>query len=73
MRSFSATTSTITDSIFIEKIQGKVADREVQQTYDFILKNLPLFLTDEDYEIIQQRISKDSVQSSIEGVYKSLK
>ncbi|WP_304137564.1 MMPL family transporter [Mesonia mobilis] len=60
------------DSIFIEKIQGKVADREVQQTYDFILKNLPLFLTDEDYEIIQQRISKDSVQSSIEGVYKSL-
>ncbi|GGZ49406.1 MMPL family transporter [Mesonia mobilis] len=60
------------DSIFIEKIQGKVADREVQQTYDFILENLPLFLTDEDYEIIQQRIAKDSVQSSIEGVYKSL-
>ena len=60
------------DSIYIEKIQGKVADREVQQTYDFILENLPLFLTDEDYEIIQQRIAKDSVQSSIEGVYKSL-
>lgn len=60
------------DSIYIEKIQGKVADREVQHTYDFILENLPLFLTDEDYKIIQQRIAKDSVQSSIEGVYKSL-
>ena len=60
------------DSIYIEKIQGKVADREVQQTYDFILENLPLFLTEEDYEIIQQRIAKDSVKSSIEGVYKSL-
>ena len=60
------------DSIYIEKIQGKVADREVQQTYDFILENLPLFLTDEDYEIIQQRIAKDSVKSNIEGVYKSL-
>ncbi|HIB38355.1 MMPL family transporter [Mesonia sp.] len=60
------------DSIYIEKIQGKVADREVQQTYDFILENLPLFLTDEDYKINQQRIAKDSVKSSIEGVYKSL-
>lgn len=60
------------DSIYIEKIQGKVADREVQKTYDFILENLPLFLTDEDYEIIQQRLAKDSIKSSLEGVYKSL-
>ncbi|MAN26541.1 MULTISPECIES: MMPL family transporter [Mesonia] len=60
------------DSIYIEKVQGNVQDREVTQTYDFILENLPLFLAEDDYQLIDQRLVKDTVNARLEGVYKSL-
>ena len=57
---------------YIEKIQGNIQDREVQKTYQFILENLSLFLTDEDYKAIDQRLVTDSIKDRLEGAYKSL-
>lgn len=57
---------------FIGKIQGKIADENIQETFDFVNANLPLFLDKEDYETIQNKIQKDSIASAVEGNYKTL-
>lgn len=57
---------------YIGKIQGKIADENIQETFDFVKSNLPLFLDKEDYKTIQNKIQKDSIANIIEENYKSL-
>jgi len=57
---------------YIGKIQGKIADENIQETFDFVNDNLPLFLDKEDYATIQNRIQKDSIAEIVEGNYKTL-
>ncbi len=57
---------------FIGKIQGKVEDENLQESYDFIHSNLPIFLEDKDYETIQNKIQNDSLSNILEANYKSL-
>lgn len=57
---------------YINKIQGKVEDKNIQETYDFVYEHLPLFLDQEDYRQIQSKLQDDSVANSIAADYKSL-
>jgi uncharacterized protein len=59
-------------SPYISKIQGKIEDNNIQETYDFVYQNLPLFLDSADYRQIQNKIQNDSVASSVAADYKSL-
>ncbi|MGY3793233.1 1-acyl-sn-glycerol-3-phosphate acyltransferase [Aquimarina sp. 433] len=57
---------------YVEKIQGKVADDNVMELYDFVYQHLPFFLTEEDYKTIDRQINPDSITKVIENNYKSL-
>ncbi len=57
---------------YIEKVQGKLDEKNLQETFDFVYKNLPLFLDQNDYATIQNKIQKDSIAKVVEGSYKSL-
>lgn len=57
---------------FIKNIQGKVEDDQVLKTFDFVYDNLPLFLDKTDYEIINQKLPKDSITALMAQNYRTL-
>lgn len=57
---------------YITGIQGKIDEENIQETIDFVYKNLPLFLEDKDYAVIQNKLQKDSVTATVQGNYKSI-
>lgn len=57
---------------YINSIQGKIDEDEIQETMDFVYNNLPLFLDEKDYETIQNKLQKDSVANGVAGNYKTL-
>jgi 1-acyl-sn-glycerol-3-phosphate acyltransferase len=57
---------------FIGKIQGRINEENIQQTFDFLYDNLPLFLEQKDYETIQNKLSNDSIATIVEKDYKSI-
>ncbi|KAA1244653.1 MMPL family transporter [Aquimarina sp. RZ0] len=59
-------------SEFVQKIQGKVADDNIMQLYDFVYDHLPFFMTTDDYEKIAQKINTDSIRKILENNYKTL-
>ncbi len=59
-------------SDYVAEIQGKVSDENVLNIYDFVYDNLPLFLSKEDYERIEQKVQSDSIEKTIEESYKAL-
>ncbi|MFD2542760.1 MMPL family transporter [Lacinutrix gracilariae] len=57
---------------FIKDIQGQVADEDVMNTLNFVYNNLPLFLDENDYQTIAQKLHKDSIQNTTNANYKTL-
>ncbi|QBJ86949.1 glycerol acyltransferase [Chryseobacterium gleum] len=57
---------------YISSIQGKVNDNEISETFDFVNQNLPLFLNENDYKEINQKLQKDSIARQVEDNYISL-
>lgn len=57
---------------YVGEVQGKLDDKNLQQTFDFVYNNLPLFLDKNDYITIQNKLQNDSVAKIIEADYKSL-
>ncbi|REC63344.1 glycerol acyltransferase [Chryseobacterium pennae] len=57
---------------YIGTVQGKVNDNEISETFDFVSQNLPLFLNENDYKEIQEKLGKDSIARRIEDNYISL-
>lgn len=57
---------------FIDKVQGRIEEENIQQTFDFVYDNLPLFLDKKDYAVIQNKLQKDSISHSVAEDYKSL-
>ncbi len=57
---------------FIEKVQGKIEEENIQETFDFVYANLPLFLDQKDYAIIESKLHKDSIKASVARSYKSI-
>lgn len=61
-----------TSSKYIKDIQGKVAEEDIQETINFVYQNLPLFLNDEDYQAIANKLAKDSIKAITNSNYKTL-
>ncbi len=57
---------------FIAKIQGRIDEENIQQTFDFLYDHLPLFLDQKDYEAIGDKLSNDSIAAIVEKDYKSI-
>ena len=63
---------THTSSNSFTNIQGKVEDETILNTLDFVYNNLPHFLEDSDYKIIQNKLQKDSIYAITKANYKTL-
>ncbi|MCF6306404.1 MAG: MMPL family transporter [Flavobacteriaceae bacterium] len=63
---------TATSNKYIAQIQGKVTDEDIIETIDFVYQNLPLFLDENDYRSIQNKITKDSIDAITNTNYKSI-
>ena len=61
-----------TSKDYIKRIQGQVEDEDVLNTLDFVYQNLPLFLEQNDYLKIQNKLNKDSLQAITNANYKTL-
>ncbi|WP_343642858.1 MMPL family transporter [Chryseobacterium sp.] len=57
---------------YIGSVQGKVNDNEISETFDFVHQNLPLFLNENDYKEIDQKLQKDTIAKQVENNYISL-
>ncbi|PZD76834.1 MMPL family transporter [Mesonia sp. K7] len=56
----------------IQKIQGRVEDQSLLETYHFVYDNLPFFLDENDYTIIEQRLAEDSLQKAVKATYDNI-
>ena len=61
-----------TADAYIKDIQGKVADEDMQQTFDFVYHNLPLFLEEDDYLQIEKKLNSDSITRQVGSNYRTL-
>lgn len=59
-------------SQYIRDIEGKIDDENIQETFEFIRSNLPLFLEKSDYELIAGKIQSDSIQFQTEQNFRTL-
>ena len=57
---------------YIKNIQGKIDDANIEQTFEFVYRHLPLFLNDHDYLTIGSKLNKDSIALQVENNYKTL-
>lgn len=71
------TAYTLLDSLeqlngYISEIQGRVNEENIQETFDFVYANLPLFLDATDYKNIQNKLTTDSIAFQVHKNYKTL-
>lgn len=57
---------------YIVGVQGKVDDENIQEAFDFVYNNLPLFLDEKDYAAIGQKLQRDSIAQTVDANYKSI-
>ena len=57
---------------YIKNVQGKVDEENIKETFDFVYQNLPLFLEDADYQVIQNKLQKDSLSEIVQRNYRTL-
>ncbi|HLV46606.1 MAG TPA: MMPL family transporter, partial [Flavobacterium sp.] len=57
---------------YIKNVQGKVDESNIQETFDFVYNHLPLFLEDEDYQQIENKLNQDSITIQVENNLKTL-
>lgn len=59
-------------SDYIKEIKGKIPDEDITDVYDFVYENLPIFLSPQDYNVISNRLEKDSIKTQITQGYRRL-
>jgi uncharacterized protein len=57
---------------YINDIQGKVPEEGIREIYNFVYQNLPLFLNERDYRILDSRLERDSIRERMAVNYKNL-
>ena len=57
---------------YFTDIQGIVPEEEVDKAWGFVHEHLPLFLEDQDYEYLAQRLQTDSLRALVEGHYRMM-
>lgn len=73
----SQTPTTFLDSLqscndYIKGVQGKVDDENIQETFGFVYDNLPLFLSEKDYEKLSIKLNRDSIAAIVQANYRSI-
>src|SRR5690606_32229222 len=56
----------------IKSIQGKLDNDQLFKAFDFAYDNIPVLLDKEDYQIIEQKLSPDSIKAITLSNYKTL-
>ncbi|MBS4012509.1 MAG: MMPL family transporter [Bacteroidetes bacterium] len=62
----------LADTLYIKSVKFRTESDEFQSLYNFIYNNLPLFLNDEDYETISEKLSTQSIEAEIENNFRTL-
>ncbi|TBW29256.1 MMPL family transporter [Gramella sp. KN1008] len=57
---------------YVTQIKGKVPPRDIRQVYNFVYDNLPVFLQENDYEEISNRLYPDSIRDRLGSGYRQL-
>ncbi len=57
---------------YISKINGKTTDRQMLQLYETMYGNLPYFLTEKDYQILDTLVREENVKESVRSAYQTL-
>ena len=57
---------------YVNGVQGKIDDENIQETFDFVYNNVPLFLDEADYKVIEQKLQADSIAATVNGNYRSI-
>lgn len=57
---------------YYKTIQGQIDDKTMEETMAFIYQQLPIFLTEQDYKNIQEKLTTDSIKEIVSNNYKSL-
>lgn len=63
---------TIRMNEYVHDIQGVVYDEQIEQSWHFINENLPLFLTENDYNSIENKLNLDSLKTLVQSNYKTM-
>ncbi|MFO8067813.1 MAG: MMPL family transporter [Bacteroidales bacterium] len=62
----------IKDSTHIKSIRASIENESYFHIYDFIYNNLPLFLSDDDYDEISKRIKPGEINKTLQSNFKTL-
>ncbi len=62
--------ATLTD--YVSGIQGIVNEDEIEATWEFVYAHLPLFLEEQDYTYLTDRLTPDSLQLMVQNQYRAL-
>lgn len=57
---------------YIQDIQGKVAEETALEVLDFVYENIPLFLSEKDYQNIALKLNSDSIAAITKQNYNTL-
>lgn len=57
---------------YISNVQGAANEEFITEAFDFVYQNLPLYLDETDYQLIDQKLNSDSIQSIMQKNYESL-
>jgi len=60
------------DTSYIKEITYKVNDDVMYNVYNVFIDNLPVFLLEEDYQTLEQLITEERIDSTLEKNYKTL-
>jgi len=60
------------DTNRIKKIRFKVQEDSFQDIYEFFYQNLPLYLSDADYDVIEQKLNDKAIAKTLRKNFKSL-
>ena len=60
------------DTSLVREIRFRTGDELMFDVYNLIFENLPLFLSDTDYEEIKKRLEEDEIEATIKKDFKSV-
>lgn len=58
--------------LYIEDLQGQVEDEDMLQTLNFVYDHLPVFLDEDDYKVLSDKVRSDSIEAATQANYKTL-
>lgn len=59
-------------SKYISEVQGKIPQKNMQDIYEVFYQHLPIFLSKEDYVILDSLFEKDQIEQAIKAGYRAL-